>query len=38
MVLEAFVGPAPSRKHHPAHLNGDEQDNRLENLAWRAFG
>jgi hypothetical protein len=33
LVLEAFVGPRP----HGAvvrHLNGDNQDNRLENLAW----
>lgn len=34
-VLEAFVGPAPSPRHHAAHDNGDKTDNRLVNLAWK---
>lgn len=36
VVCEAFHGPAPSPKHHAAHLNGDRQDNRAANLAWKA--
>jgi hypothetical protein len=32
-VLLAFVGPRPTG-HQAAHLNGNNQDNRLENLAW----
>lgn len=34
-VLEAFVGPAPSRRHQAAHESGDKSDNRLENLLWK---
>jgi hypothetical protein len=34
-VLEAFVGPAPSRRHHAAHDDGDKSNNRLGNLAWK---
>ena len=37
LVLETFVGPKPSRKHRPAHLNGDKQDNRAVNLAWKVL-
>lgn len=33
LVLEAFVGPAPEGKE-ACHINGDRQDNRLENLRW----
>jgi hypothetical protein len=33
LVLETFVGPRP-KGHHAAHLNGINNDNRLENLAW----
>lgn len=33
VVLEAFVGPCPSRME-ASHLNGDQKDNRLRNLAW----
>lgn len=32
-VLEAFVGPRPS-DFHARHMNGDQLDNRLENLSW----
>jgi HNH endonuclease/NUMOD4 motif/IclR helix-turn-helix domain len=35
-VLEAFVGPPPSRHHQAAHLNGIKSDNRLQNLAWKS--
>lgn len=33
LVLETFVGPCPEGLQC-AHLNGDPQDNRLENLQW----
>ncbi len=33
LVLFAFVGPAPEGMEC-RHLNGDPQDNRLENLCW----
>lgn len=33
LVLEAFVGPCPEG-HQVGHLNGNRQDNRLENLAY----
>jgi len=32
-VLKAFVGPCPEGQQ-ARHLNGDRNDNRLENLAW----
>lgn len=34
LVLEAFVGPAPSRKHQAAHGDGDTTNNALSNLRW----
>ena len=34
LVCEAFHGPRPSPKHEVRHLNGDNFDNRAENLAW----
>jgi hypothetical protein len=36
LVLETFVGPRPSSKHHGAHFpDNDKSNNRLENLAWK---
>jgi hypothetical protein len=34
LVLEAFVGPAPTPEHEAAHWDGDKCNNRLENLRW----
>lgn len=33
-VCEAFHGPRPSPDHVVRHLNGNNTDNRAENLAW----
>ena len=33
MVMETFVGPCPEGKE-VSHLNGDNSDNRLENLVY----
>ena len=33
LVLETFIGPRPDG-HQASHLNGQRDDNRLENLAW----
>lgn len=33
MVLEAWVGPCPNG-FEADHINGDSQDNRVENLRW----
>lgn len=35
LVCEAFNGPPPTPRHHAAHLNGDNSDNRASNLAWK---
>jgi hypothetical protein len=36
LVLEAFVGPRPSARHHAAHApDRDRRNNRLENLLWK---
>jgi hypothetical protein len=34
LVLEAFVGPGDGRRKQARHINGNRQDNRLENLCW----
>jgi len=34
LVLETFVGPAPTKQHQTGHINGIPDDNRLENLRW----
>lgn len=34
LVLEAFVGPAPSQKHEAAHWDGVNSNNCLKNLRW----
>lgn len=33
LILESFVGPRPNG-FDASHLNGDQSDNRIENLAW----
>jgi hypothetical protein len=33
LVMEAFVGPCPENMEC-RHLNGDREDNRLDNLCW----
>lgn len=35
LVLEAFVGPRPSARHHGAHLDGDKRNNHVLNLDWK---
>ncbi len=34
LMLESFVGPRPSPKHHAAHIDDDKDNNALENLEW----
>lgn len=34
LVLEAFAGLRPDRSWQGCHLNGDKNNNRLENLKW----
>lgn len=34
LVMEAFVGSAPSDKHHVGHIDGNSTNNWLENLKW----
>lgn len=34
LVCWAFHGPPPSSKHEVAHANGDQRDNRADNLRW----
>lgn len=35
LVLEAFRGPRPTKRHHCAHLDGDRTRNHLGNLLWK---
>lgn len=37
LVLEAFRGPRPSRRHEAAHRDGDGEHNHLSNLRWATF-
>jgi len=37
IVLETFVGPSPSPKHKPFHLDGDKSNNCVANLEWRVY-
>ena len=34
LVLGAFIGPRPSRRHEANHKNGVKSDNRADNLEW----
>ena len=34
LVCEAFNGPAPTKGHHAAHINGNRADPRLANVRW----
>lgn len=35
VVLETFVGPRPTPRHHGAHLDGNRNNNDRSNLAWK---
>jgi hypothetical protein len=35
LVLLAFVGEPPTSKHEAAHLDGDKENNALNNLQWK---
>jgi hypothetical protein len=35
LILETFVGPAPTPKHHAAHRDGKVRNNTLSNLSWK---
>lgn len=37
LVLEAFVGPRPSKHHVCCHWNDIPTDNRLSNLRWGSY-
>lgn len=34
LVLETFVGKAPTQKHQAAHCDNEKLNNKLENLRW----
>jgi hypothetical protein len=34
LVVSAFIGPVPSKKHHTAHFDGNKQNNHISNLRW----
>lgn len=34
LLLEAFVGPPPSKYHVARHLDDDHRNNAISNLAW----
>lgn len=35
LVAEAWHGPPPAADSHAAHLDGDQLNNRAENVAWK---
>ena len=35
LVCETFQGMAPTSKHHAAHLDGNKDNNRNDNLNWK---
>lgn len=37
LVLEAFIGPAPSADHTAAHWDGDNTNDDLRNLRWATW-
>lgn len=37
LVLYAFVGPKPSKKHTASHEDGNRKNNILDNLKWRTY-
>ncbi len=37
LVVEAFIGPAPSSRHRCAHRDGHRAKNVLSNLSWKTF-
>jgi hypothetical protein len=38
MVLTAFISDPPTNKHVAHHINGEANDNKLENLKWELMG
>ena len=34
LVLRAFVGPPPTKRHRPWHRDGDRSNNCVDNLSW----
>lgn len=35
IILETFIGPAPSKKHEASHIDGNKDNNCVENLCWK---
>jgi hypothetical protein len=38
LMLETFVGPPPSPKHHAAHQDDNIDNNHIDNLKWQTPG
>lgn len=36
LMLESFVGPAPSKSHQASHLDGNPSNNTIDNLVWES--
>lgn len=34
LMLETYIGPAPSPEHSPVHIDGNKLNNKLSNLSW----